>query len=429
MRRGASVLILVGSMAACGPAVLEPGDGESASSGAAESSATTEASDPGSSGSEGDGGEVSGASMSVCGDGQLAGDEACDDGNADDGDGCSAACEPRGTIAWTHPLPGGFAVGLTAREGRAVGAVQQFGSLQAPSVALGGYDRQGVSQGEFIDVGGLSDLDFARGPVALLPDGNVAVGYPAVGEDTRRHFGVANLEAGMVWGYRAEERWGAYYGTSWNPAGLFVLHGVRLEGEDVETLVVDQFDEAGNRVATLPLGVAATEFRPLLRGALPARPLSLASVITLSSTLELELWTHMLSSGGWAREPIAAVGPESAVAAFSDGVLTQIWTGSELITIDELEHVSRTERYTFEGELLWADLYGFVVSYEGRLVLFDAAGDEQVSVELPVDAEEGEVLQPRFVRPDADAGLFVLVDAGIPVDFAPRSVAMHYVVR
>ncbi|MEM9452651.1 MAG: DUF4215 domain-containing protein [Myxococcota bacterium] len=31
---------------------------------------------------------------SVCGDGLVASDEVCDDGNTDDGDGCSAACEP-----------------------------------------------------------------------------------------------------------------------------------------------------------------------------------------------------------------------------------------------------------------------------------------------------------------------------------------------
>lgn len=44
--------------------------------------------------------------LADCGDGQLAADEECDDGNRDDGDGCSAECLHRGSVVWTQVLDG-----------------------------------------------------------------------------------------------------------------------------------------------------------------------------------------------------------------------------------------------------------------------------------------------------------------------------------
>ncbi len=67
-----------------------------------------------------------------CGDGNRDGDEECDDGNLEDGDGCNADCKLSGQVLWNHfgaagfgltddalgvaPLPGGdvIAVGMTS---------------------------------------------------------------------------------------------------------------------------------------------------------------------------------------------------------------------------------------------------------------------------------------------------------------------------
>lgn len=437
MRQAMTLALVFLPAAACGPAVDESGTGDSATSGASVGSTgedTTDTTESAGSttqdGSSTEPGDETGTPIGVCGDGQLDAGETCDDGNTENADGCSAGCLASGTIAWTNPLPGGFAVGLDAREGRAVAAVQQF-EAAAPTIALSGQDREGNAQGEFLDVGGLSDVDLARAPVALLPDGTVAAGYPVFVEaesTLNRSFGVVSLESGVVWGHTADEaRWPRYFGTSWNPAGLFVLHAEA--GEDGDVLVLERFEESGEHVSTTALNTAAAQSRPFFRGALPARAFPLASVLTVTPDGGIDLWTHLLSQSSFERYPIGMVAPEARAAAFSDGLFTQVWTGNDLIAIDDLEHVGTTVAHTFEGELLWADLYGLVVSVEDMLVVYDAAGVERFSVELPIDDQESEVLRPAYIRPDADVGLFVLADVGLPVDKAPYSVVMHYIVR
>src|SRR5688572_21462761 len=58
--------------------------------------------------SSGESGESSGGL--TCGDGLQGADEACDDGNAIDGDGCNADCRPSGAVLWSTTAGGGLAL-------------------------------------------------------------------------------------------------------------------------------------------------------------------------------------------------------------------------------------------------------------------------------------------------------------------------------
>lgn len=75
--------------------VVPPGGMGAGGGGAATSSTTTSSAGGGGTGGvEEGGGGMGGAPPAVCGDGVLAGAEACDDGNVAAGDACSATCEP-----------------------------------------------------------------------------------------------------------------------------------------------------------------------------------------------------------------------------------------------------------------------------------------------------------------------------------------------
>lgn len=85
------------------------GDGLAGScAGGATGPGTTEASTSASTTGSGSTDTVSGTTGSICGDGSIDGDEACDDGNQADGDGCSSACqhEPLRVFATSEVLDG-----------------------------------------------------------------------------------------------------------------------------------------------------------------------------------------------------------------------------------------------------------------------------------------------------------------------------------
>ncbi len=420
-------------MIACGPAVGTEGTTESGTGGQSTLSGETsglQTSSDAESGALTSGSSASGGPQPMCGDGVAEGDEACDDGNEENADGCSAMCETSGTTRWNQLLPQGFAVGLSAREGRVAAAVQQFVNEFEPTIVIAGRDSIGASLGEFIDVGGLSDRDVARAPVAMLPDGRVALGYPATAPrngSTTRHFGILDFDRGIVASYVDEdESRGQYFGTTFNPSGIMVLRNLRF-GEEQE-LVLQQFDESAALLDTFPLGLSATEHRPPERGAVPERLLPLRLVFTTAPAGEIVLHTSF-SSAPWYSTPIASQTPGEVVSSFSDASGLRLWTGTELVTFDEQDHPSQRQALSFEGELLWADADGLVVGLDDSVVLYDAAGQERLSVAIP-PAEDGEVLRPQYVRPDPEQGcLFVFADAGVPVDFgtAPPTSLLHIV--
>ncbi len=65
---------------------------------------TTSESASTSSNTDSDSGDMPGS----CGDGMLDADEACDDGNTIDGDGCNADCQPSGQVSWSMLYGGGL---------------------------------------------------------------------------------------------------------------------------------------------------------------------------------------------------------------------------------------------------------------------------------------------------------------------------------
>lgn len=359
----------------------------------------------------------------LCGDGILHPSEGCDDGNERNADGCSADCRPSGSTPWSRPLASGFAVGLTSRDGAAVATVQQLQGID-PTVVLAGFDAEGVSRGVFVDTGGLSDLDIARNPVELLPDGRVALAYPVSdGTSLVRHFGVLDLGSGTVEGYLSEDPWTRTYGVATDAEAVLVLRGT-VDGE----ARTEAFDANATHVWTEASTRQTASDAPLAEGALLRRSKPGGVAVTRGTDDVLVSWT--LSPDQGQGTPLAMVPEGARPAAFSDGVRAWIWTGEALLETDEDTRVVQSAPRTFGGDLLWADAFGLVVTSGDELVLHDEQGNERLSVVLPLDPETGAALEPRFVRPDADgAGLFVLADAGIPPDGSSGPVSLHYVVR
>lgn len=83
---------------------------------------TTSSSSSGESSSES--GEAS-TDAAACGDGVVAVDEVCDDGNVEDGDGCNADCQPSGRVLWSDRWAGGTKLTDEALDC----AVDEFGSI------------------------------------------------------------------------------------------------------------------------------------------------------------------------------------------------------------------------------------------------------------------------------------------------------------
>lgn len=366
----------------------------------------------------------------------MADTEACDDGNLDNADGCSEACEVSGTIAWSVSLPGGFSVGLSARENRAVVAVQQYANEFDPTIVLAGYDKEGLSFGEYADVGGFSDKDLALSPVALLPSGRVALGYVAVAPRAGpgpilRSFGILDFERGIVGSYVDESRTGVYYGTAYQPQGPILVRSIR-DDEGEESLLLQQFDENAAQLHSLPLGLTPSEHRPLFRGAVPERLLSIALLFSQTANGEIELHTSMLASASTYSNPVATALENTSASSFSDAAGLHLWTGTELLSFDEQDHVIDQRPMSIDGDVLWADEHGLVVSRDGAIVLYDETGEERLSVELPQDSS-GESSRPQYVRPDLQReGLFLVTDVGVPADVGATDAApvnLHYIVR
>lgn len=373
---------------------------------------------------------ASGGPTAICGDGVIQDSEACDDGNAENADGCSTACEVSGSIRWTQSLPRGFAIGLSAREGRAVAGLQQYSDGLELSTVLTGMHSDGTLIGEYTDEGGFSDREIAREPIALLPDGRVALGYAVLSPrpgPVLRHFGILDFDRGIIGEYLDPELTGAeFYGTTYHPSGTLVLRSDRSTEEPM--LVLQQFDDTATLLESFPLEQSAAEYRPLGRGAVPERLFPMALVFTTTPRGVIDLHTSLLAPS-WYSTSMGEAGAGASVASFSDALGLRLWTGTELITFDTQDHPQEAQALSFDGELLWADADGLVVAHEEILVLYDTAGVERASTWIGIP--DGLPMSAQFVRPDpAGGGLFVLADAGIPADPANAELALLlYIVR
>ncbi len=410
---------------ACGPSVQAGDSDPSATGGGSGVEASSSGEDP----SDGEGGTHSGGeSEAVCGDGIVDATEGCDDGNTVNADGCSERCEVSGTLRWTASLADGFGVGLTSRDGQAVAAVQQFEGL-SPTIVVEGYDSEGDQTGSFVDPGGLADLDIARSPVELLPDRTVALAYPIVSAEGHRDFATLDFSQGIVGSFSDEQgRWSRTHGVATGGSAVMVLHSAAVDAG--EQLVLDQFDAAANRVGSIPLQLDPQSHSPAFRGGVLRRDFPMSVFLTTRDDGTLELGTHLLSGSDVYSTPIGALAANARASAFSDGREMWIWTGAELVRTDAQDHPVDTQPRSFDGELLWADEFGLVVGTEGAVVLYDAGGTERLTATLPTDAPTP--AKASFVRPDVSgAGVFVLVDQGVPVDVGESQtpVALHYLVR
>lgn len=359
---------------------------------------------------------------SVCGDGVLAPDEACDDGNLDNFDGCSDECRVSGTAAWDVDFdvgPIGFPVGLEVRDTDAYPAVQQFaGDLTQPDVRLARVTRSGSVLAEYLDPGGLSDLDLAKQPISVAADGSVVAGYPVTGDvgvpvmppPIVRFVAQIDLSDTLRWGYLNDESWGVSHGTLADPEGAFILHDLLQDGQT--RLVIDWFADDGLWIQRIDLGVDSTEFRPLPRGALLPRIGPVLGVLTWDTAGQVAL--HGIYLQGPAAppleilvDPVLTTVPDGpAPRAFFEQTRLRVWTQTEVAEIDAIGHPQPPTPRPVAGDVL--------VSFPGGLATVDPRVDGGYT--LTVSGDDGTFhwawdtdVQPRYARADGDRALFVLL--------------------
>ena len=105
LRCGAAAGVLASFVLGCGPIVPAADDGGEGSAGGTGSDDATFTggadADADASAGDGAGDTVADGGTPVCGNGIVEGDEACDDGDGDDGDGCNVDCRRSGDPLWT----------------------------------------------------------------------------------------------------------------------------------------------------------------------------------------------------------------------------------------------------------------------------------------------------------------------------------------
>lgn len=183
----------------CVEPLANTSEGASSSSGAAESSGTPttgagsdESSGSGGESSSGGGGSSSGEAPAVCGDGVVAGEEACDDASDEPLDGCDRKCRLTATELWTQSWDSGlkrddeaYAVALDADGNIYVaGYVRDVGR----DALLRKLDPAGK---ELLSVSFVGELGLDEGAVAVAvaADGSIFLGGFEALDDKKRYQG------------------------------------------------------------------------------------------------------------------------------------------------------------------------------------------------------------------------------------------------
>jgi len=343
----------------------------------------------------------------ICGDGVLDPDEACDDGNQADADGCSHRCELSGSVSWAADLtvePLSLAVALDVRDGDAYAGVQQYGEGIDVEMHVSRVSGEGIVLADFFDPGGLSDLDVAWQSVASTPEGDFIAGY-FVSRDGISSRSVARIgfDEGIQW--TASPETDGSFATTWSPYGIFVL---RSNLEDDE-LVALRYSDEGELVGEFPMGLLMSEHHPLTEGAMPPSPLPTLRVLTQTAE-----GTHFSSAivpprgGGtaasWETSEISTIPSRTAARAFAHSTEVVVWTEHERIVIDMLDHPQPPEPRLVPGRVLVSFESGFAIVEGRRIDVFDDEGQLRWSHES--------TLSPKFARVDDSGGMFVLSDAG-----------------
>lgn len=159
----------------------------------------------------------------ICGNTVLENGESCDDGNAIDGDGCNADCQPSGQQIWDHMFNGPSSQSDRARD-VAVGpdgAIYVAGEITIVGAGRNAWIRKYTPGGSVVwtaTYNGADNLDDAALGIAVDPNGSViVVGYTTTASAT------------LAWAHRYLSDDGA---PAWSEAITFgegIANGVAIE--------------------------------------------------------------------------------------------------------------------------------------------------------------------------------------------------------
>ncbi|MBK9754301.1 MAG: hypothetical protein IPO88_12485 [Nannocystis sp.] len=322
-----------------------------------------------------------------CGDAEVNGPEACDDGNAVDGDGCNVDCVQSGSELWTEYYPGDDAGNARAR-GAAVdadGNVIIVGEEFVVGENANAWARKYSPDGDILwsfSWNGDSNGDDILHAVAVAPDGDlVMVGETYVaGDGADMLFLKLGPDSKPVWQmtYSSDSGLGdRAFGVAVDPQGniavtgeeykLIGLHNVwtRLMDPDGLEIWTDTYDaNAGNDAGN---AVAFTEGGDLIVAGNIYVPIGLADLwLRKYSAAGKELWTrtadHMKGNDLW-----------HAVAVDNDGNIGLV---GEVYEVAGLAAIL-SAKYNASGFEVWAKIQDSDGGDNdiGHGVAFDASGN------------------------------------------------------
>jgi cysteine-rich repeat protein len=167
-----------------------------------DSSGTTQTSDSGS--SEVDGGSINdgsstGREPAVCGDGMVQGDEPCDDGDREDGDGCDEGCVLSGSARWLLVIGDPGAAPDRGRDLVLAGDVLHAIGTASGDVVVHSVSLAGALESTWSFDAPMGGTDTGNG-MALRPDGTLALGGTVTADEVRTWMAVWDpATAEIVW--------------------------------------------------------------------------------------------------------------------------------------------------------------------------------------------------------------------------------------
>lgn len=322
-----------------------------------------------------------------CGDGEVNGAEPCDDGNPVDADGCNIDCVISGSALWTRGYTGEDAGNAIARgavvdgSGNVIIVGQEFVVGQNANVWARKYDPAGDELWTWTWQGDSNGDDIAYA-VALTPDGDlVVVGETFVqGEGADMFFFKLGPDSKPVWQltYTSPNGQGdRAYGVAVDAAGNIAVTGTEYkligldnvftrvmdqDGVEIWTDVVDANagNDGGNAVAFTPEGeviVAGHIYVPIGLSDLWLRKYSASGLTKWTRTLD-----HMKGNDEWRG---VAVAPDGNIA-----LTGEVYEVAGLAAI-------YTARYSSDGLPIWVEVQDSDGgdNDRGHGVAFDPAGN------------------------------------------------------
>jgi hypothetical protein len=222
-----------------------------------------------------------------------------------------------------------------------------------------------------------------------MPGGEVIVGYPAPGGALAR----IRLDAGLVWS-DPMETWRFSAATRWIDGEVYTLRDAATQPA---AFAVVRYTDTGELLDTSWIGNDAIGERPLHVGSLFAR--APGRVVALFAGERVSAY---ISAGeNWEVVTFGSSGISRPVA-LAQGLEIVVWTDTERIVIDELDHVQAPEPRVVLGSVIASFIGGFAIVDGQRVDVYDDAGTLRWSHDAPA--------VPRRALADNAGGLFVLSD-------------------